>query len=181
MIRHVEAVKPAVKGFFAAGDGNLELGAVVIFTRAGVGRLGFLSFNGQADCLGFALDQLLKQRLDVLVGGGFRFMFGEPSHLVGDLFAAIAEVLSSCQLLGGIAALDVDFPAFGGSEIENEDIEDRESSDGEEDQEFFFTGGHEAQKELRNEDLLMIECRKCPVLSVNDQIKVEWSEFRRCS
>ena len=90
LIGNIDFVKPLVKRLFHARDGDLELGAVIVFAFSFVGGQGLLVLDREAGGLGLALGQLLELGLDVLVIGWLRLVFGEPLHLVGDLVAACA-------------------------------------------------------------------------------------------
>jgi hypothetical protein len=62
------------------------------------------------------------------------------------LLAAVAESLGSGELAAGFVTLGVDFQSLGFGEIEDEQVENRESREGKEEDEFFFAVGHEEGK-----------------------------------
>ena len=139
LVGHVEAVEPAVECVLGASDADLDSRAVVVFP-GGIGGEGLLAgLDGESGFLGIALDVLLEAGLDVLICGGLRLVRGEPFHFPGHLFAALLEVLRSGELVLGELRLCVHADSHGFGEVEREEVENHESDDGEEGDEFFFS------------------------------------------
>ena len=139
-IGHVEMIKPAVEGFFGAGDRDLDFRAMIMVACGGVGRERLLGFDRESGGLGLAFGELLKLGLNILIGAGLRFVGGEPVHLVSHLFAAGTEILRSFELLARLGELVGHIDALGLIKADTEKIDHGKSRNAEEDQKFFFAG-----------------------------------------
>ena len=136
----IQAIKPAVKCFFGTIDGDFNFGAVIDSALGGIGGKRFLGLDGEPRAIGLALGELLEAGLHVLVGGGLRFVLGEPLHLIDDLLAAGAEQFGTIELLAGECLFPLDVHPHGLKFIEGEKVDDEEARDAEEGEKIFFAG-----------------------------------------